>query len=176
MSSCNGCYRRGNTFPGNFYHIFLLKQSSLVRLKLRNIAYSRGHKNRAIVKKLFEISPIFYEGIEGQLFMLMRFFYSSKDLTCMLGSFCSQTVHVGRPRRPWRPPFFFLLQFFTWCLVNILLDVLKKLQCLKKWGLWPSKRKEYLRQQLWAAWAVTAPPSTASWLKQRVSQQHHSLE
>jgi hypothetical protein len=52
--------------------------------------YSRGYKNRAIVKKLFEFSPIFYEGIEGQLFMLMRFFNSSKDLTSMLGSFLAR--------------------------------------------------------------------------------------
>jgi hypothetical protein len=140
------------------------------------VQYSRSYKNRAIVKKWFEFSPIFYEGIEGQLFMLMRFFNSRKDLTCMLGSFFSQIVHVGRPRRPWRPPFFFLLKFFTRCLVKILLGVLKKFPCLKKWGSWSSKRKEYLRQQLWAAWAATAPPSTSSWLQQRVSQQHHSLE
>ncbi len=58
-------------------------------------SYSRGYKNRAIVKKLFEFSPIFYEGIEGKLFMLMRFFNSSKDLTCMLGSFFSQSVHAA---------------------------------------------------------------------------------
>jgi hypothetical protein len=96
------------------------------------LLYSRGYKNRAVVKKLFEFMPIFYEGIECQLFMLMRFFKSSKDLTCMLGSFFSQTVHVGRPRRPRQPPFFFLLQIFTRCLVKILLDVLKKIQCLKK--------------------------------------------
>ncbi len=37
-------------------------------------------------KQCFNFSPIFYGGIECQLFMLMTFFYSSRDLTCMLGS------------------------------------------------------------------------------------------
>ncbi len=108
-------------------------------------SYSRGYKNRASVKKMFEISPIFYECIECQLFMLMKFFDSRKDLTCMLGPFVSQSVHVGRHRRPWLQPFFFLLEFFTRCLVKMLLDVLKKFQYLKKWGLWPNKGKEYQR-------------------------------
>ncbi len=86
--------------------------------------YSRGYKNRAIVKKLFEFSPNFYEGIEGQLFMSMRFFNSSKDLTSMLGSFLArQSTWAALGGRD-GPPFFFLLQFFTRCLVKILLDAL----------------------------------------------------
>jgi hypothetical protein len=62
--------------------------------------YSRGYKNRAIVKKMFEFSPICYDGIQCQFFKLMAFFYSRKDLTCMLSSFFSQSVHVGRRRQP----------------------------------------------------------------------------
>jgi len=62
--------------------------------------YSRGYKNRAIVKKMFKISPIFNGGIECQLFKFMTFFNSMKDLTCMVGPFFSQSVHVGRHRRP----------------------------------------------------------------------------
>jgi hypothetical protein len=100
----------------------------------------------------------------------MTFFNSMKDLTCMVGPFFSQSVHVGRHRRPWRNTFFFSLQFFTRWLVKILLDILKLFQWLKKWGLWPGKRKEYQWQYLWAAWVATAPLSSASWLKQWVSQ------
>jgi hypothetical protein len=61
---------------------------------------------------MFEFSPIFYDGTECQLFNLMTFFYSRKDLTCMLGSFFSQPVHVGRRRRPRRPPLFLLTAIF----------------------------------------------------------------
>jgi hypothetical protein len=35
--------------------------------RLDSFLYSRGYKNRAIVKKMFEFSPIFYDGIECQL-------------------------------------------------------------------------------------------------------------
>ena len=97
-------------------------------------------------------------------FMLMMFFDSMKDFTCMLGPFFSQSVHVGRHRRPWFYPLFFLLELFTRCLVKILQDVFKKIQYLKKWGLWPSNRKGYQGQPLWAAWTATVPPSRASWL------------
>jgi hypothetical protein len=62
--------------------------------------YSRGYKNRAIVKKMLEISPIFNDNIECQLFKFMAFFDSKKDLISKLGSISSQSVHVGRHRRP----------------------------------------------------------------------------
>jgi hypothetical protein len=38
-------------------------------------------------KKVFEISPIFYNGLECQLFMLMTFVYSRKQLICKLDTF-----------------------------------------------------------------------------------------
>ncbi len=126
--------------------------------------YSRGYKNRAIVQKMFEISPIFNDSVECQLFIQMTFFDSRKDLTCMVGPFFCPSVHVGRHRRPWLYPIFFLLELFTRCLVKILLDVFKKIQYLKKWGLWPSNRKESQGQPFWAAWAATVPSSRASWL------------
>jgi hypothetical protein len=129
-------------------------------------SYSRGYKNRAIVKKMLEISPIFNDDIECQLFKFMTFFDSRKDLTSKLGSIFSQSIHVGRHRRPWHHTFFFSLQYFTRCLVKIILDILKLFQWLKKWGLWPGLSNEYQRQQLWAAWAANAPSSSASWLKQ----------
>jgi hypothetical protein len=50
----------------------------------------QGNKNRAIVKKMFEISPIFKDGIKCQLFKFMTFFGSRKDLTSMLGFFSQQ--------------------------------------------------------------------------------------
>ncbi len=62
--------------------------------------YSRGNKNRAISSKMFEILPIFNDDIECQLFKFMTFLDSRKDLTCMLGSNFSQSVHMGRHRRP----------------------------------------------------------------------------
>jgi hypothetical protein len=46
-----------------------------------------GNKNRAIVKKMFEISPIVKDGIKCQLFKFMTFFVSRKDLTSTLGFF-----------------------------------------------------------------------------------------
>ncbi len=113
---------------------------------------------------MLKISQIFNDSVECQLVMLMTFFDSRKDLACMLCPFFSPSVHVGRHRRPWFHPFFFLLEFFTRCLIKILLAVLKNFPYLKKWGLWPSNKKEYQGQQLWAAWAATVPPSRASWL------------
>jgi hypothetical protein len=98
--------------------------------------------------------------------MQMVFFDSRKDLACMPSPFFSQSVQVGRRRRPWRHSFFFSLKFFTRCLVKILSDILKIFHWLKMWGLWPGERMEYQRQQLWAAYAATAPPSPSSWLKQ----------
>jgi hypothetical protein len=59
--------------------------------------YSRGYKNRAIVKKMFEISPIFNGGIECKLFKFMTFFDSTKDLTCMVGPFFSRISSRGPP-------------------------------------------------------------------------------
>jgi hypothetical protein len=43
--------------------------------------YSRGYKNRAIAKKMLEISPILNDDKECQLFKFMTFFDSRKDLT-----------------------------------------------------------------------------------------------
>ncbi len=108
-----------------------------------------------------------------QLFMLMTLFDSRKDLTCLLCPFVSQSVRVGRHRRPWFHPFFSLLEFFTRCLVKILLDVVKNFHYVKKWGIWPSNRKEYQGQQLWAAWAATVPPSKASWLNKGSPLRYH---
>ena len=136
------------------------------------ISYSRGYKNRASFKKMVEISPISNDGIECQHFKFMTFFDSRKDLTSKLGSIFSQSIHVGRHRRPWHHTFFFSLQYFTRCLVKIILDILKLFQWLKKWGLWPGQRKEYQRQQLWAA---TIPLQSSSWLNQGVSPTTPSL-
>jgi hypothetical protein len=63
-------------------------------------AYSRGYKNRAILKKMFEISPIFYDGLECQLSTIMMFIDYKKHFTCMLGTFFCQSGHLGRRRRP----------------------------------------------------------------------------
>jgi hypothetical protein len=67
---------------------------------LRMYGTDRGYKNRAIVKKMLEISPIFNDDIECQLFKFMTFFDSRKDLTSKLGSIFSQSVHLGRHRQP----------------------------------------------------------------------------
>jgi len=115
---------------------------------------------------MLEISPIFNDRLECQPFMQMVFFDSRKDLACMPSPFFSQSVQVGRRRRPWRHSFFFSLQFFTRCRVKILPYILKIFHWLIMWGLWPGERMEYQRQQLWAAHAATAPPSPSSWLKQ----------
>jgi hypothetical protein len=68
--------------------------------------YSRGYKNCTINKKCLEISPIFNDGIECQLFKLMTFFVS---LLALLDPFFSQSVHVGRYDMT---TFFLSLQFF----------------------------------------------------------------
>jgi hypothetical protein len=138
--------------------------------------YSRGYKNRAIVQKMFEILPIFDDGLQSQLFKSIEFFVSRTHLTCMLDTYPGRSGQVGRHRRPWRHTFFFWQIFFTRFLVKKRPSVLANFQWLKKWGLWPSKRKEYQGQQLWAAWAATAPLYRAFSLREGVTQMTPSLE
>ncbi len=79
---------------------------------VENNTYSRGYKNLATVKKMFETLPIFNDilRVECQRFILMTFFVSRKHRTCLLGigTFFGQSAQVGRHRRPWRHTFFSL--------------------------------------------------------------------
>jgi hypothetical protein len=52
-----------------------------------NPLYSRGYKNCAIPPKMYKISPIFYDGLECQLSIIMTFIDSREHLTCMVGPF-----------------------------------------------------------------------------------------
>jgi hypothetical protein len=66
--------------------------------------YGRGYKNRAILRKIFKISPIFYGGLECQLSMIMTFIDSKKHLTCMLDTFfVSQTTWAAEDGRDLTP-------------------------------------------------------------------------
>jgi hypothetical protein len=70
--------------------------------------YSWGYKNRAIVKKMLKISPIFIDRFECQPFIPMVFFDSRKDLACMQSPFFSQSFQVGRDVTPFSSHFNFL--------------------------------------------------------------------
>jgi hypothetical protein len=50
-------------------------------------SYSRGYKNRAIVKKFFETLPNFYSCLECQHFVLIMFFDTRKGLNCLQWTF-----------------------------------------------------------------------------------------
>ncbi len=132
--------------------------------------YSRGYKNHAIVKKLFRALPIFYSGLECQLFVFIMFFDTRKGLNCLMWTFFCQSASAGSRRRPWHHTFFFSLKTFTRYLVEILLYVLTNFQRLINLGLWPGKRMVYLWQQVWTAGPATAPQWRTSLLRKEASQ------
>ena len=75
--------------------------------------YSRGYKNRAIVQKMFEILPMFDDGLQSQLFKSMAFFVSRTHLTCMLDTFfVSQATWAAEDGRD-LTPFLLTELFFT---------------------------------------------------------------
>jgi hypothetical protein len=153
-----------------------LSEHCVLQVYLCAVQYSRGYKNRAILKKMFEISPIFYDSLECQLSMIMTFIYSKNHLSCMLGTFLCQSGHMGRHRRPWRHTFFFLQNFFTWCLVKILTNTLKNFWWLIKWGLWSGKRGSIKNFNCGPPRTARATPWRALLLRQRLSQKHHPWE
>ena len=89
-----------------YKHIFLAMKrhnrfrSLFFEAMQRYKRYSRGYKNRAIVQKMFEILPIFDDGLQSQLFKSMAFFVSRTHLTCMLDTYPGRSGQVGRHRRP----------------------------------------------------------------------------
>jgi hypothetical protein len=74
---------------------------------MKKYTYSRGYKNRAIVKKMFEFFADFLRWYRMPSFQVNDVYYSRKDLACMLGSFlASQSTWAtvgGRDGPP--PPF-----------------------------------------------------------------------
>jgi hypothetical protein len=64
----------------SLYHAWLV----CLALSLMFLAYSRGYKNRAIVKKLFGTLPIFYSGLECQLIVFIMFIGTRKGLNCLM--------------------------------------------------------------------------------------------
>ncbi len=101
--------------------------------------------------------------------MIMTFIDSKK------GTFLCQSGHLGRHRRPWRHTFFFLQNFFTWCLVKILPNILKNFWWLRKWGLWSGKRREYQQLQLRTTQGHQGFPWRTLLLRQRTFPKTPSL-
>jgi hypothetical protein len=52
---------------------------------------------------MFEISPIFNDSVECQLFILMTFFDSRKDLTCMVVFLAGQSMWAAIGGRDFTP-------------------------------------------------------------------------
>jgi hypothetical protein len=87
---------------------------------------------------MFEISRIFSDSIEWQLFMLITFFWLQERPYLHARFFFSQSVHLG---------LFLLTAIFYKMLSKKTTRCCKKNWWLKKWGLWHGQRPLHLHLQ-----------------------------